>query len=109
MSARIFNLALMFLWLLIAGGLLTRELWMTPELLEKVNSPNTPLVIALAGILAVYNFLRFILASRPASPAQPSPQVTEYRRRIRAMSGEDPKVTDPQFKFDDDQPADGSK
>jgi hypothetical protein len=109
MNAKVFNLALMILWLLICLGLLTRELWMPPDLLEKVNSPNTPLVISLAGILAAYNLMRLLIATRfTTAPARPSPATEEYRRRIRSITGEDPKVTDPQFKFDDDQPPNAS-
>jgi hypothetical protein len=101
MNAKVFNLALMIFWLLLGLGLLTRELWMPPGLLEKVNGPQTPLAIALAGMLAAWNFIRFWAASRFGKPAGPSAQVQEYRRRIRTMSGEDPKVTNPEFNFDE--------
>jgi len=109
MNAKVFNLALMVFWLLLCLGLLTRELWMPEKLLESVNGPNTPLVISLAGILAAYNFMRLMIATRfTTAPARPSPAAEEYRRRIRSITGDDPKVTDPQFKFDDDPPPTGS-
>jgi len=105
MNTRVFNLALMGAWLLICLGLLTREAWMPPGLLDKVNGPQTPMVVAVAGILAVWNFMRFWMAGQPCRPVDPSPAVEEYRRKIRSITGEDPKVTDPQFRFDD-PPAD---
>ena len=101
MNARVFNLALMVFWLILCVGLLTRDWWMPPELLDRVSSPQTPLVILVAGMLAVWNFMRFYVARRPNLPTQSSPEVEQYRRRIRSMSSEDPRVTDPQFQFDD--------
>jgi hypothetical protein len=107
MNSKVFNLALMVLWLLLCVGLLTRGWWMPDEMRDRVAGPNTPMVIAVTGLLALWNLARFLVAYRfgtPAlsSPARSSPEVEAYRRRIRAMTGEDPKVTDPQFKFDDD-------
>jgi hypothetical protein len=102
MNTKVFNLALMTMWLVLCIGLLTRDWWMPDGLRDRINGPNTPVVIAVAGLLAVWNFVRFFVARRYAPPGRLSPEVEEYRRRIRAISGEDPKVTDPQFKFDDD-------
>ena len=101
MNTKVFNLALMVFWLLLCLGLLTRESWMPPGLLEKVNGPQTPLVIGVAGILAFWNFARFWVAHRFSPPITPSPAAEAYRTRIRSITGEDPKVTDPQFRFDD--------
>ena len=101
MNTKVFNLALMAFWLLLCLGLLTREFWMPPGLLEKVNGPQTPLVAAVAGILAAWNLMRFWIAHRFPHPTTPSPAVEQYRRKIRLISGEDPKVTDPQFRLDD--------
>lgn len=104
MNTKIFNLVLMILWLMICIGLWTREWWMPADLNDKVSGPNTPMVIAITGVLALWNLMRFWVAHRfPAVKphAAASPEVDEYRRRIRARLGEDPRVTDPQFKFDD--------
>jgi hypothetical protein len=100
MNTKFFNLALMCLWLVLCLGLLTREWWMPDEMNEKVTGPQTPLIIVVAGLLAVWNFARFFVAYRFGTPTRPSPEVEEYRRKIRALSGHDPQVTDPQFKFD---------
>jgi len=105
MNARVFNLSLMVFWLVLCIGLWTREWWMPPGLLEKVSGTQTPLVIAVCGLLAVWNFMRYWAASRFGKPTGPSVTVQEYRRRIRAITGEDPKVTNPEFNFDD-PPAD---
>jgi hypothetical protein len=69
---------------------------------EKVSGPQTPLVILVSGLLAVWNFARFFVAYRfgPTLPANSSPEVDAYRRKIRAMSRGEPKVTDPEFNFD---------
>ena len=101
MNTKVFNLALMVFWLLLCLGLLTRDLWMPPALLEKVNGPQTPMAVAVAGLLAVWNFMRFMTGRQVRPPTGPSPAVEEYRRKIRGITGEDPKVTDPQFRFDD--------
>jgi len=105
MNSKFFNLALMCLWLVLCLGLLTREWWMPDEMREKVTGPQTPLAIAVSGLLAVWNFARFVVAYRLRAPARPSPEVDAYRRKIRAMSRGDPKVTDPQFNFDAPPPA----
>lgn len=103
MNSKVFNLALMVFWLLICAGLLTRDYWMAAELNEKLTGPNTPLVIAVAGLLAAWNLMRVWVARKyPVQKAMdPSPLAQEYRRRIRAKLGADPRVTDPQFSFDD--------
>jgi hypothetical protein len=110
MNGKMFNLALMFLWLTIFVGLLSRDVWMSDELREKVDGPRIPLVIALTGLLTLWNFTRFFISYRFGGPTKASPEVEEYRRKIRALSGHDPKVTDPQFDFDapppDDRPRD---
>jgi len=106
MNTKVFNLALMVFWLLLCLGLLTRDLWMPAGLLEKVNGPQTPLVTAVAGVLAFWNFMRFWIAHRFTRPVTPSPTAEAYRRKIRSITGEDPKVTDPQFRFDDAPPDD---
>src|SRR5438067_1074082 len=103
MNTKVFNLALMIFWLMICVGLLTRDWWMPAEMNEKVSGRNTPLVIAVAGVFALWNVMRILVAYRlPARPSTTvSPEAQEYRRRIRARLGHDPRVTDPQFQFDD--------
>ena len=108
MNTKVFNLVLMILWLVLCVGLLTRDWWMPDGLRDRVTGPNTPVVIAVAGLLAAWNFVRFFVAHRYGPTGRPSPEVEAYRRRIRAMSGHDPKVTDPQFRFDDDSPGPSS-
>src|SRR5262245_22941499 len=68
MNTKVFNLALLIFWVLLAVGLWTRELWMPPGLLERANGPQTPLAIALACMLAVWNFVRLWVAMRFAKP-----------------------------------------
>src|SRR3954468_3205251 len=104
MNTKFFNLALMAMWLGICLGLLTREWWMPDGMKERVTGPNTPFVIGVAALLAMWNFMRFFVAYRFSGPVGPSKEVEEYRRRIRAISGDDPKVTDPQLNFDDSPP-----
>ena len=101
MNTKFFNLALMVFWVVICLGLATRELWMPPGMLDWASGPRTPLIIAVSGVLALWNFMRFFVAWRFGGPARPSPEVEAYRRKIRSISSEDPKVTDPHFNFDD--------
>ena len=109
MNAKVLNLTLMILWAAICIGLLSRELWMPPALLDKVSGPQTPLVIALTGLLTLWNLMRFWVSYRFAAPQRESATINEYRRRIRGITGEDPKVTDPEFRFDDPPPEDGRR
>jgi hypothetical protein len=104
MNAKVFNLLLMFFWLAIFLSLLTRELWMPPAMLDKISGPHTPLAMALIGLLILWNGMRFWAARQSGGPPKESPTVNEYRRRIRAMGGEEPKVTNPEFAFDDSPP-----
>jgi len=101
MNPRVFNLCLALFWFAICIGLLTRDWWMPPAMQEKATGQQTPLVIALTAVLTLWNLMRFAVSKWAASPPRESDQVADYRRRIRAISGEDPKVTDPQFNFDD--------
>jgi hypothetical protein len=102
MNAKAFNLGLMIFWLIICIALLTRDFgWMPEALHEKVSGPQTPLVILLTGVLAAWNFMRFWVANRFGSPPRPSATAEAYRRRIRSITGEDPKVVNPEFNFDD--------
>jgi hypothetical protein len=108
MNAKVVNLTLLIFWLVLGIGLWTRDLWMPPGLLDKVSGPQTPLVIALCGVLAVWNLMRYWTARRFGVPHTPSAAVQEYRRRIRSITGEDPKVVNPEFNFDE-PPADDSR
>ena len=108
MNSKFFNLALMIMWLTLCLGLVTREWWMSDGLKDRVTGPNTPVVIGVTALLAVWNFVRFFVSYRfSVSPGKPSPEVEEYRRKIRALSGEDPKVVNPEFNFDDNPPNNG--
>lgn len=102
MNSKVFNLALMVMWLVLCVGLLIRDWWMPDGMRDRVTGPNTPVVVAVAGLLALWNFVRFFVAYRFGAAGRPSAEVESYRRRIRSMSGTDPRVTDPQFQFDDD-------
>lgn len=100
MNAKVVNLFLMAVWLAIFLGLLTRDEWMTAELLDRVNGPHTRLVLRVAGVLFVWNALRLWLATRVVRP--PDPRAGDERRhRVRRKLGAEPTVTDPQFRFDD--------
>jgi hypothetical protein len=107
MNTRLFNLALMFAWILLAAAMLLRDQWMSDGLREKIGDQQAYMVILVAIVFAFWNFARYF-AARYRSSSKPSPEVEEYRRRIRAISGHDPKVTDPQFNFDDPSPGRGS-
>lgn len=100
MNTKAFNLFFMVIWLCVLIGLLTRSLWMQPELQEKVNVPHLPMVIALAGALALWNFVRFLVSHLFNRPPDQT-QLNALRQHIRSRMGDDPKITDPQFKFDD--------
>jgi len=104
MNTKLFNLVLLCVWLVLCAAMLLRDYWMPDELREKVSDQKAYLIILVAIVFAFWNFARFFAASRSAAASKPSPEVEEYRRRIRAMSGQDPKVTDPQFIFDDPPP-----
>ena len=109
MNTKVFNLILMVFWLVICIGLLTRDLgWMPEDLHDKVSGPKTPLVIALTGMLAAWNFMRFWVARQYGRAPQPSATAEAYRRKIRSITGEDPKVVNPEFVFDD-PPADDAQ
>lgn len=106
MNSKVFNLALMAFWLLILLGLLTRDWWAGPELNDKLSGPQTPMVIMVAGVLAMWNFMRFFIAHKFSGPPAQSAEVEAYRRKIRGITGEDPKVVNPEFVFDDPPPDD---
>jgi hypothetical protein len=109
MNTKVFNLALMAVWLLVFVALLTRDMgWMPEGLHDKVSGPQTTLAMALAGVLAVWNLMRFWAAHQRDRPMQPSATAEAYRRKIRSITGEDPKVVNPEFVFDD-PPADDAR
>jgi hypothetical protein len=103
MNTKVFNLFLMVIWVAVLIGLLTRDAWMSPEMLEKVNGPHTPMVIAVTAMLCVWNLVRFWVAWKLNRPPDPTEREA-MRAHIRRKFGSDPKVTDPQFNFDDPPP-----
>ena len=103
MNAKVVNLFLMVVWLAVLVGLLTRDAWMSQELLNKVNGQHTPMVIALAGMLFLWNLVRFWVAYKLNRPSDPTER-DAVRDRIRQKFGGDPRVTDPEFNFDDPPP-----
>lgn len=109
MNTKVINLALMFLWLAIGIGLWSRDFWMSAEWKEKIEGPQLPLVMGVAFMLALWNLMRYWVAVRWAAPHRESAEVAQLRQRIRAITGEDPQVTDPQFRFDDDHPEGGAE
>jgi len=109
MNTRGFNLALMAFWIVIGVALLSRDLWMSQALLDKVNVAQMPLIIGIAFMLAGWNFMRYWVARSFSGPPQISDSTQELRRKIRAITGTDHKVTDPEFDFDNPQPGDTPK
>lgn len=107
MTARTFSLAFLIFWVVVAIGLWLRDSWMPAELREKLSDEKAQLGVLLAVVLVLWNLARFFRRSFDG-PARPSPEVEEYRRRIRALSGRDPKVVNPEFNFDD-PPADAPR
>jgi hypothetical protein len=99
MKGTALNLYLMIFWTLLFVGLMTREYWMDPEMLAKLDSPNTPLITALTGVFILWNFARYVAAAKFGSQKE-SKYAAEIREKIRGNQ-EDPRITDPQFKFDD--------
>lgn len=103
MNTRGFNLALMAFWLAIAIALLTRDLWMSRAMLDKVDVPQMPLIIGVAFMLTGWNLMRYWVAGRFSRPPEVSATTQELRRKIRSISGSDPRVTDPEFDFENQQ------
>ncbi len=110
MNTKLFNLVLMVLWAAVFLGLLTRDWWMNEAMLQKVDSPQTPLLMGLAGIFALWNGAR-LWAAYQTTPTTPRASMAErYKQKIKGITGEDPRVTDPQFDFtanQDEPPANG--
>lgn len=105
MNKKLVNLSFLVFWLILGVGVYFREFWMPVDLREKIGEEKAQLVILVAIVFALWNLARYFVAARFDPPThQPSREVLEYRRKIRAMSGQDPKVTDPQFIFDDPPP-----
>jgi hypothetical protein len=103
MNAKLLNGALLIFWVLLGLAVGLRQYWMPGEVREKFSDETAQLAMLLAALLAVWNAIRILVRWKFGDDARKSsPEVEAYRRRIRAMTGEDPKVTDPQFKFDDD-------
>ncbi|HVK07933.1 MAG TPA: hypothetical protein VM597_04055 [Gemmataceae bacterium] len=103
MNAKVFNLFLLVVWLVVLVGILTREAWMSPEMLDKMNGQHTSLVVAVVAMLCLWNFARFFVAYKLSRPPDPTGRET-MRADIRRKFGNDPKVTDPEFNFDDPPP-----
>lgn len=102
MNTKLFNAAFLFFWVALCLGMLFRHLWMPVDVQQKISDERAYMIMMVAGVFALWNMARLFAASmRSNVSALPSPEVEAYRRRIRAMSGQDPKVTDPQFNFDD--------
>jgi hypothetical protein len=101
MNKKLVNLSFLVFWIILGLGVYFRELWMPADLREKIGEDKAQMFVLVSIVFALWNLARYLVASRFDTPVQPSPEVQEYRRKIRAMSGYDPKVTDPQFNFDD--------
>lgn len=104
MNTKIFNLVLLVTWSILFVGLLTRSWWMSDELLKKVDSPQTPLLMALAGVFALWNGARLWASTQSTPTARPT-MTDRYRQKIKGITGEDPRVTDPQFDFNNPESA----
>jgi hypothetical protein len=100
MNARVLNLGLLVWWLVVLIGLMTRESWMPPALLKRMTDEQMQLVFPVVVAFLIWNALRFWLAVRTDRPPDPTAR-SAMRERIRRKFGEEPRVTDPQFNFDD--------
>jgi hypothetical protein len=101
MNKKLVNLSFLIFWIVLGLGVYFRDLSMPAELREKIGEDKAQMFVLVSIVFALWNLARYFVAARLDTPTQPSKEVLEYRRRIRAMSGQDPKVTDPQFNFDD--------
>ncbi|MSR52183.1 MAG: hypothetical protein EXS09_02710 [Gemmataceae bacterium] len=109
MNTRGFNLALVAFWIAVGTALLTRDIWMSQALLDKVNVSQMPLIVGIAFMLAGWNLMRYWVARSLSGPPQISSSTQELRRKIRAITGEDHKVTDPVFDFEKQPDGDAPK
>jgi hypothetical protein len=108
MNKKFVNITFLVFWVVLGLGVFFRDWWMPAEVREKVSDEKAQLMILVAVVFTLWNLARFFAAYRLETPtSKPSPEVEAYRRKIRAMSGHDPKVTDPQFNFDDPAPPAG--
>src|SRR4051812_46868775 len=74
MNSKLFNLALMCLWLTLCVGVMTREWWAPDGMRARIDTWNPTLVMAVSGLLAVWNFVRFFVAWQFRGPTRPSPE-----------------------------------
>jgi hypothetical protein len=102
MNSKLLNGGLLIFWVLLGLAVALRQYWMPAEVREKFSDETAQLAMLLATLLALWNAVRIFVRWKFGDVRKSSPEIEAYRRRIRAMTGEDPKVTDPQFKFDDD-------
>lgn len=109
MNTRGFNLGLMAFWIAIGTALLTRDMWMSQALLDKVNVTQMPLIIGVAFMLAGWNLMRYWVAKSFSGAPKEAVSTQELRRKIRSITGTDHKVTDPQFDFENPQAGDAPK
>jgi hypothetical protein len=102
MNTRAFNFGLMLFWLVLGVGLITRSWWMENDWKARVEGANPQLMIGFVFLMAAWNFIRMWSVAQRQPVYKESQEASEIRRRIREkMGGEDPKITDPQFNFDE--------
>lgn len=103
MNTVFFNLTMSVFWAVLFVGFYFRERWMSPELLDMVQTERTPIVTWCLFMMLMWNAVR-IYARRRFE--QPTSMITPtIRSKARSITGVDHKVTDPQFIFDDSTPA----
>lgn len=98
MNTKLFNIVLLTIWITIFVGLLTRSWWMDDAMLQRVENQHTSMLMALAGIFAMWNGAR-LWANLQASASARTSMASKYREKIKGITGEDPRITDPQFDF----------
>ena len=81
----------MFFWLVICLGLLMRDLWMPRRPARTGQRPETPLVMLWPACWPCGTSCASCRATASDGAAGPSPEVEEYRRKIRAMSRDGPE------------------
>lgn len=99
MNMRIINTSLSIFWFALFLGMVSRVLWMPPWLLARAETPQAPIITALLLMLSFWNFSKYWSSKRfavPKSQIDPALKV-----KIKSITGDDPRVTDPQFAFDD--------
>jgi hypothetical protein len=102
MNTVFFNIVMALFWAVLFIGMYFRTSWMSVEMQAMVENERTPLVMWGLVVLLMWNVTRAYVRRRFSVVR--SNITPEMRAKVRSITGTDPKVTDPQFNFDDPQP-----